>query len=107
MNKEQQIKQIEKDWQENSRWDGVKRPYTPEDVVKLRGSLNIEYTIAKSGSMKLWEMLKLDEPVTALGALTGNQAIQEVQAGMKAIYCSGWKVAGDNNSSGAMYPEQT
>ena len=107
MTKQEQIQQLEKDWKENSRWDGVKRPYTAEDVVKLRGSLNIEHTIAKTGSMKLWEMLKLDEPVTALGAVTGNQAIQEVQAGLKAIYCSGWQVAGDNNSDGTMYPDQS
>jgi isocitrate lyase len=107
MNKDNQIKQLEKDWNENDRWNGVKRPYTAEDVVRLRGTLNIEYTIAKTGAMKLWKMLKLDEPVTALGALTGNQAIQEVQAGLKAIYCSGWQVAGDNNSAGTMYPDQS
>jgi len=107
MNRSKQIEQLEKDWNENNRWDGVKRPYTAEDVVKLRSTLNIEYTIAKTGAIKLWEMLKLDEPVTALGALTGNQAIQEVQAGLKAIYCSGWQVAGDNNSSGTMYPDQS
>ena len=107
MNRSEQIQQLEKDWNENTRWNGVKRPYTAEDVVKLRSTLNIEYTIAKTGAIKLWEMLKLDEPVTALGALTGNQAIQEVQAGLKAIYCSGWQVAGDNNSSGTMYPDQS
>ena len=107
MTKQDQIKKLEHDWQNDTRWDGIERPYTAEDVVNLRGSLNIEYTIAKTGSMKLWEMLKLDEPVTALGALTGNQAIQEVQAGLKAVYCSGWQVAGDNNSAGTMYPDQS
>ena len=107
MTKQDQIKKLENDWQNDTRWDGIERPYTAEDVVNLRGSLNIEYTIAKTGSMKLWEMLKLDEPVTALGALTGNQAIQEVQAGLKAVYCSGWQVAGDNNSAGTMYPDQS
>ena len=107
MTKQDQIKKLEHDWQNDTRWDGIERPYTAEDVVNLRGSLNIEYTIAKTGSMKLWEMLKLDEPVTALGALTGNQAIQEVQAGLKAVYCSGWQVAGDNNSAGSMYPDQS
>ena len=107
MTKQDQIKQLENDWQNDTGWDGIQRPYTAEDVVNLRGSLNIEYTIAKTGSMKLWEMLKLDEPVTALGALTGNQAIQEVQAGLKAVYCSGWQVAGDNNSAGTMYPDQS
>ena len=107
MTKQDQIKKLENDWQNDTRWDGIERPYTAEDVVNLRGILNIEYTIAKTGSMKLWEMLKLDEPVTALGALTGNQAIQEVQAGLKAVYCSGWQVAGDNNSAGTMYPDQS
>ena len=107
MDRKEQIKQLENDWKTNPRWKNVKRGYTAEDVVKLRGSLNIEHTIAKTGSMKLWEMLKLDEPVTALGAVTGNQAIQEVQAGLKAIYCSGWQVAGDNNSAGTMYPDQS
>ena len=107
MTKQDQIKKLENDWKNDTRWDGIERPYTAEDVVNLRGSLNIEYTIAKTGSMKLWEMLKLDEPVTALGALTGNQAIQEVQAGLKAVYCSGWQVAGDNNSAGTMYPDQS
>ena len=107
MNRQEQIKQLEQDWKNNSRWDGVRRPYSAEDVVNLRGSLNIEYTIAKTGSIKLWNMLQGDEPVTALGAVTGNQAIQEVQAGLKAIYCSGWQVAGDNNSAGTMYPDQS
>ena len=102
MNRQEQIKQLEQDWKNNSRWDGVRRPYSAEDVVNLRGSLNIEHTIAKTGSIKLWNMLQGDEPVTALGAVTGNQAIQEVQAGLKAIYCSGWQVAGDNNSAGTI-----
>ena len=108
MNKEEQIKQLENDWQENPRWDGVKRPYTAEEVVNLRGSANIEYTLAKNGAEKFWNLLNTsDKTVCALGALTGNQAIQEVQAGLKAIYCSGWQVAGDNNTAGAMYPDQS
>ena len=99
---------IEKDWNENPRWKSVKRPYSAKEVVDLKGSMNIEYTIAKKGSEKFWKLLtETNTPISALGALTGNQAIQEVQAGMKAIYCSGWQVAGDNNSAGAMYPDQS
>ncbi len=99
---------IEKDWTDNPRWKGIERPYTSEEVVNLKGSVNIEYTLAKNGANKFWDLLTTsNEAVCALGALTGNQAIQEVQAGLKAIYCSGWQVAGDNNSAGAMYPDQS
>ena len=99
---------IEKDWKENPRWKGIKRPYTTDEVVNLKGSSNIEYTLAKDGAKKFWDLLTTaNKPISALGALTGNQAIQEVQAGLKAIYCSGWQVAGDNNSAGAMYPDQS
>ena len=101
------IAKLKKDWQENPRWKGIKRPYTAEEVVKLKGSIDIEHTLAKQGAEKFWDYLMQDEVVCALGALTGNQAIQEVQAGMKAIYCSGWQVAADNNSSGTMYPDQS
>ena len=101
------IAQLNKDWEENSRWKGVKRPYTAEEVVKLKGSMDIEHTLAKRGAEKFWNYLMQDEVVCALGALTGNQAIQEIQAGMKAIYCSGWQVAGDGNSAGEMYPDQS
>ena len=101
------IAKLKKDWQENPRWQGIKRPYTAEEVVKLKGSMDIEHTLAKQGAEKFWDYLMQDEVVCALGALTGNQAIQEVQAGMKAIYCSGWQVAADNNSSGTMYPDQS
>ena len=107
MNKVDQIKTLEQDWQNNPRWEGIKRPYSAEEVVKLRGSVNIEYTLAKRGAEKFWELLQKNEPVCALGAVTGNQAIQEVQAGLNAIYCSGWQVAGDNNSAGSMYPDQS
>ena len=108
MNKKDQIKQLEKDWNENTRWKGIKRPYTAEEVVNLKGSANIEYTLAKNGAEKFWNLLNTsDKTVCALGALTGNQAVQEVQAGLKAIYCSGWQVAGDNNTAGAMYPDQS
>ena len=109
MSMKEVIKQkIEKDWAENPRWEGIERPYSADEVVNLKGSVNIEYTLAKNGANKFWDMLTTTKkPISALGALTGNQAIQEVQAGMKAIYCSGWQVAGDNNSAGAMYPDQS
>ena len=102
------IKKLQDDWQNNLRWDGIKRPYSAEEVVKIKGSINIEYTLAKQGAEKFWNLLtQTNKPISALGALTGNQAIQEIQAGLKAIYCSGWQVAGDNNSAGAMYPDQS
>ena len=107
MNRQEQIMQLEKDWNENSRWEGIKRPYSAQEVINLRCSVNIEYTLAKKGAEKFWNLLQSGEPVCALGAVTGNQAIQEVQAGLKAIYCSGWQVAGDNNTAGTMYPDQS
>ena len=107
MNKQEQIKKLESEWQSNSRWKRVTRDYSAADVVNLRGSIIIESTIAKKGAKKLWELVNQDEPLCALGALTGNQAIQEIQAGLKAIYCSGWQVAGDGNSGGEMYPDQS
>jgi len=100
-------KEIERDWENNPRWDGVTRDYTAEDVLRLRGSIDIEQTLAELGANRLWEMLR-DEPyVNALGALTGNQAIQQVRAGLKAIYLSGWQVAADANLAGQMYPDQS
>jgi isocitrate lyase len=107
MNRQNQIKELEKDWNENPRWKSIKRPYSAEEVVNLRCSVNIEYTLAKRGAEKFWNLLQSGEPVCALGAVTGNQAVQEVQAGLKAIYCSGWQVAGDNNTAGTMYPDQS
>tara|TARA_Y100001970_G_C14210575_1_gene846634 strand:- start:548 stop:1837 length:1290 start_codon:yes stop_codon:yes gene_type:complete len=107
MNRSEQIQKLEKDWTINPRWEGMRRPYSAEEVVNLRSSLNIEYTLAKKGAEKFWDLLQSNEPVCALGAVTGNQAIQEVQAGLKAIYCSGWQVAGDNNTAGTMYPDQS
>ncbi len=106
-NKNEMIEKIKKDWAENPRWKGIERPYTAEEVVKLKGSNDIKHTLAQQGADKFWNMLMEDEVVCALGALTGNQAVQEVQAGMKAIYCSGWQVAADNNSIGTMYPDQS
>ena len=99
--------QLQKDWTENPRWKGITRPYTAGDVVRLRGSVRIEYSLARLGAEKFWSLLHSEKVVSALGALTGNQAVEEVQAGLKAIYCSGWQVAGDGNSSGDMYPDQS
>jgi isocitrate lyase len=100
-------KQIERDWENNPRWDGVTRDYTAGDVLRLRGSIDIEHTLAEMGADRLWDLLN-DEPfVTALGALTGNQAIQQVRAGLKSIYLSGWQVAADANLAGQMYPDQS
>ncbi|MDO9088662.1 MAG: isocitrate lyase [Burkholderiaceae bacterium] len=107
MSREQQIAALEKDWAENPRWKGVKRGYTAADVVRLRGSIPIEHTLAKRGSEKLWNLLNTEPFVNTLGALTGNQAMQQVKAGLKAIYLSGWQVAGDANSNGEMYPDQS
>lgn len=95
------------EWKTNPRWDGIIRPYTAEEVLKLRSKVEIEYTLARNGAEKLWEKLKAQSYVAALGALTGNQAVQEVAAGLDAIYLSGWQVAADANSSGAMYPDQS
>ena len=100
-------KQIERDWETNPRWDGITRDYTADDVLRLRGSIDVEQTFAELGAERLWELLQ-DEPyVAALGALTGNQAIQQIRAGLKAIYLSGWQVAADANLSGHMYPDQS
>jgi len=105
--REQQIQALTKDWAENPRWKNVKRNYSAEDVVRLRGSVNIEHTLAKRGAEKLWGLLHTEPFVNALGALTGNQAMQQVKAGLKAIYLSGWQVAGDANLAGEMYPDQS
>src|SRR5690606_15881663 len=107
MKNQEQIRQIEKDWLENPRWTGVQRPYSAEEVLKLRGSYQLDYTIAKLMSEKLWEKLISQDFVAGLGALTGNQAVQEVDAGLEAIYLSGWQVAADANLSGEMYPDQS
>ena len=98
---------IEKEWEQNPRWDGISREYTAEDVLRLRGSIDIRYTLAEMGAERLWQLLNTEPYVNALGALTGNQAIQQVRAGLKAIYLSGWQVAADANLSGQMYPDQS
>jgi isocitrate lyase len=91
----------------NGRWTGINRPYTQEDVEKLRGSMQIEYTLARQGAERLWDLLQSESYVPALGAMTGNQAVQQVNAGLQAIYVSGWQVAADANDAGQMYPDQS
>ena len=107
LTREQQVAALQKDWSSNPRWKGVQRSYSAADVVRLRGSLAIEHTIAKRGAEKLWTLVNTEPFVNTLGALTGNQAMQQVKAGLKAIYLSGWQVAGDANSAGEMYPDQS
>jgi len=94
-------------WDSNPRWAGIIRPYRAEDVARLRGSIHIEHTLASMGARRLWHLLHSENYVAALGAMTGNQAIQQVQAGLQAIYVSGWQVAADANASGEMYPDQS
>jgi isocitrate lyase len=107
MNTAERIAALEHDWQTNPRWAGIKRPYSAADVERLRGTLVPEYSIAKHGAMKLWRLMHDQSYVHALGALTGNQAMQQVKAGLKAIYLSGWQVAADANLAGEMYPDQS
>jgi isocitrate lyase len=99
--------QLEREWSSNPRWKGIRRGYSAADVVRLRGTVPVEHTLAKLGAEKLWRHLQTMPFVNALGALTGNQAMQQVKAGLKAIYLSGWQVAGDSNNAGAMYPDQS
>ena len=107
MSKEGQIKKIEQDWAENPRWSGVTRDYTAADVVRLRGSVQIEHTLARRGAEKLWKLVNEEDYVNCLGAVTGGQAVQQVKGGIKAIYLSGWQVAADGNTSETMYPDQS
>ncbi|MCI0355936.1 MAG: isocitrate lyase [Acidobacteria bacterium] len=100
------VEEIRKSWT-TERWLGIERPYTAEDVALLRGTVHIEYSIARMGAERLWQLLHTDDYLPALGALTGNQAIQQVEAGLKVIYLSGWQVAADNNTAGQMYPDQS
>ncbi|HRD66200.1 MAG TPA: isocitrate lyase [Candidatus Competibacter sp.] len=101
------VEQLKKDWAENPRWKGIKRGYTAEDVVRLRGNVPVEYSLAQRGAEKLWELITTTPYVNCLGALTGGQAMQQAKAGIKAIYLSGWQVAADNNTYMAMYPDQS
>lgn len=105
-NRKQQAEALTKSWSED-RWNGVERPYTAEEVIKLRGSIVVEQTLATLGANRLWDLVNTEDYVNALGALTGNQAMQQVKAGLKAIYLSGWQVAADANLSGHMYPDQS
>ena len=107
MNKIRSANEIQKDWDTNPRWKNVKRDYTAEEVVRCSGSVRIEHSLAKNGAEKLWDLINKEDFVNALGALTGNQAMQQAKAGLKAVYLSGWQVAGDANSSGQMYPDQS
>jgi isocitrate lyase len=107
MSRDEQIKALEKDWATNPRWKNVKRGYTAADVVRLRGSLQVEHTLARAGAEKLWNLVHTEPYINCLGALTGGQAMQQVKAGIKAIYLSGWQVAADNNSYQSMYPDQS
>jgi isocitrate lyase len=107
MNVDMEVARLKKDWDENPRWKGIERGYRAEDVVRLRGSLAIEHTLARRGSEKLWKLVTEEPYVNTLGAMTGNQAMQQVKAGLKAIYLSGWQVAADANVAGEMYPDQS
>src|ERR671910_3068579 len=97
---------IEREW-EGARWEGIERPYTADDVARLRGSVGIEHTLARLGAERLWRLMHERPFVRSLGALTGNQAVQQVKAGLDAIYLSGWQVAADANLAGHMYPDQS
>ncbi len=107
MAKENDIRKLEQNWLQESRWDGITRTYSAQEVLNLRGSFPIEYTLARMGAERFWHDLQNENVISALGAVTGNQAVESVQAGLKAIYCSGWQVAGDGNSAGEMYPDQS
>ncbi|HEX5439909.1 MAG TPA: isocitrate lyase, partial [Ktedonobacterales bacterium] len=104
---EQRAQELVKSWRNDPRWEGITRPYSADDVLRLRGSVMIEYTLARMGAERLWKVLHSEPYIAALGALTGNQAMQQVKAGLKAIYLSGWQVAADANLAGQMYPDQS
>jgi isocitrate lyase len=103
----QTASELNKQWQSDARWTGILRPYSGEDAARLRGSIHVEHTLARLGAERLWTLLHTEPYVSALGALTGNQAVQQVKAGLKAIYLSGWQVAADANNAGQMYPDQS
>jgi isocitrate lyase len=107
MNTEHEIERMQADWSTNQRWKGVRRGYEPADVLRLRGTVKIEYSLARQGAEKLWQSMATEPFVNSLGALTGNQAMQQVRAGLKAIYLSGWQVAADANLAESMYPDQS
>ncbi|MET8991359.1 hypothetical protein ABZW49_38410, partial [Nonomuraea wenchangensis] len=99
--------QLQDEWDNNPRWEGIERTYSAEDVIRLRGSVQEEHTLARLGAERLWQLLHTEDYVHSLGALTGNQAVQQVKAGLKAIYLSGWQVAADANLGGQTYPDQS
>jgi len=103
---ELEVQKLQKDWSQ-PRWSGIQRNYSAADVVRLRGSFQVEHSLARSGAEKLWRLLQSEDFVNTLGALTGNQAMQQAKAGLKAVYLSGWQVAGDANLAGEMYPDQS
>ncbi len=107
MNTEHEIKCMQADWSTKQRWKGIKRGYEPADVLRLRGTVKIEYSLARQGAEKLWRYMASEPFINSLGALTGNQAMQQVKAGLKAIYLSGWQVAADANLAESMYPDQS
>src|SRR5256886_7521768 len=107
MDKHAVISALERAWANEARWNGITRPYNAGDVYRLRGSIDIEYSLARYGAARLWELLRDEDYVAVLSAITGNQAIQQVQAGLKAIYVSGWQVAADANHALEMYPDQS
>lgn len=107
MFKEYDVRSLENNWQFNKRWAGIERPYNAEDVCRLRGSIQIEHTLSRMGSERLWRLLHSEPFLNCLGAQTGNQAVQMVEAGLKAIYLSGWQVAADANGAGQTYPDQS
>jgi len=107
MDRQQQAEALARSWESEPRWEGITRPFSAEDVVRLRSSAQIEYTLARMGAERLWHLMHTEPHVKALGALTGNQAVQQVLAGLKAIYLSGWQVAADANTAGQTYPDQS
>src|SRR5256885_2969558 len=107
MEKQDFTSALARDWATDGRWDGITRPYSAADVYRLRGSIDIEYSLASYGAARLWRLLRQEDYVAVLSAITGNQAIQEIQAGLNAIYVSGWQVAADANNANEMYPDQS
>src|SRR5262245_45643467 len=107
MSRQRSAEEIQHSWETHPRWQGIHSSYTAADVVRLRGTMHIEHSLARAGAERLWHLLHHEAPVRALGALTGNQAVQQVAAGLKGIYLSGWQVAADANSAGQMYPDQS
>ena len=98
---------LKEQWASDERWAGIERPYSVEEMLKFRGTLKVEYTHAKAGALRLWHLLHTEDYLPALGALTGNMAVQQIEAGLQAIYVSGWQVAADANLADKMYPDQS